>query len=208
MALQGDVKTIAPREVLGWLAASQATGILSLSRGMVVRQFHLWRGRVTLSASTDQEMLLGGLLVERGFIQREGLQKALASRRGKHLRLGAILAQSGVVSKEALREVLTEKSRRLLLDILSWSDGAFFFDASAVPKLPPVSASVGLSDVLALPPGAQLTPPRRDDVIIGDDDIVEVTELAIPRRPADRASDEAFDDAFSAAEAAWLTRTS
>ena len=201
MALQGDVKTIALREVLGWLADKRATGILSLSRGLVVRQFHLRGGRVTLSASTDQEMLLGRLLVERGIIARERLQEALASRRGKHLRLGTILTRTGVVSKEALRDVLTEKSRRLLLDVLGWSDGAFFFDAAAVPKRPPVAASVSLTEVLALPPGAHLAPPERDDVMVGDADIVEVTE--IPRRPASSA----FDEAFSAAEAAWLTRS-
>ena len=205
MALQGDVKTIALREVLGWLADKRATGILSLSRGLVVRQFHLRGGRVTLSASTDQEMLLGRLLVERGIIARERLQEALASRRGKHLRLGTILTRTGVVSKEALRDVLTEKSRRLLLDVLGWSDGAFFFDAAAVPKRPPVAASVSLTEILKLalapPPGAQLAPPERDDVMVGDADIVEVTE--IPRRPASSA----FDEAFSAAEAAWLTRS-
>jgi hypothetical protein len=194
MALQGDVKTIALREVLGWLADSRASGILSLSRGLVVRQFHLRRGRVTLSASTDQEMLLGRLLVERGIVERERLQEALASRRGRHLRLGAILTRAGAVSTAALREILTEKARRLLLDVLSWSEGAFFFDAAAVPKRPTVAASVSLAEVLALPPGAYLAPSGQDDVVIGDDDIVEVTELAIPCR--------SFDEVVMAAEAA------
>lgn len=201
MALQGDVKTIALREVLGWLADSRASGILSLSRGLVVRQFHLRRGRVTLSASTDQEMLLGRLLVERGIVDRERLQEALAARRGKHLRLGAILARAGAVSTDALREILTEKARRLLLDVLSWSEGAFFFDAAASPKRPTVAASVSLAEVLALPPGTSLAPSGGNDVVIGDDDIVEVTELAIPRR----APGGSFDEAFAAAEATWRT---
>ncbi|HEX2657938.1 MAG TPA: DUF4388 domain-containing protein [Polyangia bacterium] len=204
MAFQGDVKTIALREVLGWLADKRATGILSLSRGLVVRQFHLRGGRVTLSASTDQEMLLGRLLVERGIIARERLQEALASRRGKHLRLGTILTRTGVVSKEALRDVLREKSRRLLQDVLGWSEGAFFFDAAAVPKRPTVAASVSLAEILKEPAGGALAPAVRDDVVVGDDDIVEVTDLSNPRRTAGSAE---FDAAFTAAEAAWLTRT-
>jgi hypothetical protein len=160
MAFQGDVKTIALREVLGWLADKRATGILSLSRGLVVRQFHL--------------------------------------------RLGTILTRTGVVSKEALRDVLREKSRRLLQDVLGWSEGAFFFDAAAVPKRPTVAASVSLAEILKEPAGGALAPAVRDDVVVGDDDIVEVTELANPRRTAGSAE---FDAAFTAAEAAWLTRT-
>ena len=200
MALQGDVKTIPLREVLGWLAASRASGILSLSRGLVVRQFHLRRGRVTLSASTDQEMLLGHLLVERGIVERPRLQEALAERQGKRLRLGAVLARAGVVSPTALREVLTEKTRRLLLDVLGWTEGAFFFDAAATPKRPTVAASVSLADVLALPAGVNLALIGQGDVLVADDDIVEAVDLESPLR----AAAGSFSEAFEAAEAARL----
>jgi hypothetical protein len=182
MALQGDLKTIPLREILGWLAHSRASGILSVSRGMVVRQFHLRRGRVTLSGSTDQELLLGHLLVERGIVDRAQLQEALATREGSRLRLGAVLTRAGMVSPSALRAVLTEKGRRLLLDVLSWTDGDFFFDTGTARKRPAVAAIVGLAEVLALPSEVRLDPPDPDDVVITDEDIVEIIELAGPTR--------------------------
>jgi hypothetical protein len=161
---------------------------------MIVRQFHLQRGRVTLSGSTDQELLLGHLLVERGIVGRAQLQDALATREGSRLRLGAVLTRAGMVSASALRAVLTEKGRRLLLDVLGWTEGDFFFDAGCAPKRTAVAASVGLAEVLAfaarlpdqIPGGVRLEPPDPDDVVITDDDILEIIELATPRRQARR----------------------
>ncbi|HEY4185778.1 MAG TPA: DUF4388 domain-containing protein [Polyangia bacterium] len=182
MALQGDVKTVPLREVLTWLARGRASGILSVSRGMVVRQFHLRRGRVTLSGSTDQDMVLGHLLVERGVLERAQLEAALATHGGSRLRLGSVLARAGLVSTAALRAVLTEKVRLLLRDVLSWTDGDFFFDGGGVPRRSGVPASVGLAEVLALPVAAPLQTSASDALMVTDDDIVEIVEIAATSR--------------------------
>ena len=56
MALKGDLQTLPLRDLLGWLAQKEASGTLSLSRGMMARRFQLRGGRVMLSSSTDEEM--------------------------------------------------------------------------------------------------------------------------------------------------------
>jgi hypothetical protein len=185
MALQGDVQTIPLRELLGWLADRRASGTLSLSRGMIARRFHLRRGRVMLSSSTEEEMLLGRLLVARGLINAAQLQAALDGRGGTRPRLGTALASARLVSTAELRGVLTDKVRRLLVDALTWTEGGFFFDDGPLPKRPEVSAVVGLAEVLALPPNLY-APTDHDEVVVTDDDIVEIIELTKPRRPAPR----------------------
>lgn len=182
MALQGDVKTVPLREVLTWLARGRASGILSVSRGMVVRQFHLRRGRVTLSGSTDPDMVLGHLLVERGVLERAQLEAALATHGGSRLRLGSVLARAGLVSTAALRAVLTEKVQLLLRDVLSWTDGEFFFDGGGVPRRSGVPASVGLAEVLALPAAASLATSASGSFMVNDDDIVEIMEVTAASR--------------------------
>lgn len=189
MALQGDLQTVPLRDVLGWLSVRRASGTLSLSRGRVARRFQLRGGRVMLSTSTEEEMLLGRLLMARGLIDGEQLQQALAAGGGVRPRLGTALIRAGLVSADDLRGVLTDKVRRLLLDALAWRDGGFYFDDTPpAPRRPTVSAIVGLTDVLtvASDPAAMEgfpEPDDADDVIVGDEDIIEIIELTQRRRP-------------------------
>jgi hypothetical protein len=189
MALQGDLQTLPLRDVLGWLSTRRASGTLSLSRGRVARRFQLRAGRVMLSTSTEEEMLLGRLLMARGFIDSDQLQSALSTSNGVRPRQGTALIRAGLVSAADLRGVLTEKIRRLLLDALAWQDGGFYFDDTPpAPKRPTIAAVVGLADVLAAtdfgPSAAALTAGEdEDDVIVTDEDIIEIIELTQPRRP-------------------------
>lgn len=182
--MRGDLATLPLRELLGWLAERRASGTLSLNRDMIARRFQLRGGRVMLSSSTDEEMLLGRLLVNRGLIDLGQLEAVLQARQGSRQRLGAALTRAGVVSATQLRTVLTDKVRRLLLDALSWSDGVFFFDdAAPLRKRAAVVAAVGLDDVLAAS-AEEIRAATLDatDVAITDEDIIEIVELAKGRR--------------------------
>jgi len=189
MALQGDLQTVPLRDVLGWLSVRRASGTLSLSRGRVARRFQLRAGRVMLSTSTEEEMLLGRLLLARGLIDAHQLESALATGEGARPRLGTALIRAGVLSAADLRGVLTDKVRRLLLDALAWTDGGFFFDDTPPgPKRPTISAIVGLTEVLTAASAGALAIDGNDsddidDVIVTDEDIIEIIELTQPRRP-------------------------
>jgi hypothetical protein len=174
MALQGDVATISMRDLLGWLADRRASGTLSLGRGMVAWQFHLREGRVLLASSANKEALLGELLVERGLIDETQLAAALERCRRSRARLGRTLTRAGLVKPDDLSRVLAEKAQRLLEEALTWTEGSFFFDDTALPKRrPAVQTTVDLAAVLEAAP-----------VAVTDDDVIEITELALasPRK--------------------------
>src|SRR5215831_18888314 len=97
MALEGDVETFPLRELFAWLAGRSATGVLTLSRGMTIRRFHLSKGHVRLVSSSEQEMLLGHLLIERKLLGPEALEQALAGRGRSRTRLGRLLLRGGLV---------------------------------------------------------------------------------------------------------------
>jgi hypothetical protein len=185
MALQGDVETVPLRDVVAWLAQQRASGTLSLSRGMIVRRFHLQGGQVMLASSTEEETLLGRLLVARGLIDGTQLAAALESRR-RRSRLGKTLTRAGAVSRAEVGSVLSDKVVRLLDDALTWTEGRFFFD-HAVParKRPAVTAAVDLATVLARPPGGP-SADAEGRLVVSDDDILEVTDLPRRRRAASR----------------------
>jgi hypothetical protein len=171
MALQGDVRTIPVRELLGWLARRRATGTLSLSRGMKAWRFQLRAGRVELASSAARETMLGRLLVHRGLIDEGQLADALERGRHSRARLGKTLARSGLVSAADLTEVLARKVEGLLEEALSWTEGRFFFDDEARPrKRPAVPTVVDLEEVIGR---AQAAP-----VTVTDADVLEVNEIA------------------------------
>jgi hypothetical protein len=131
MALQGDVGTFPLGELFAWLARSRATGVLTLTRGMTIRRFHLRAGAIRLVSSSEQEMLLGQLLVERALVTPETLNETLARRTRSRARLGRLLMRGARVAPGELEAILAEKVRRLLADALTWSEGRFFYEAPA-----------------------------------------------------------------------------
>jgi hypothetical protein len=186
MALQGDVATFPLRDLLEMLARTRASGRLSVSRGMAARRFHLVQGRVMLASSSDEQTLLGRLLIDRGLIDQQQLDEALAtrteasarSRSRAHPRLGKTLTEAGLVSSEQLAAVLAEKIERMLIDTLTWRDGHFYFDDEVAPRRPAaVTSVVDLGELLGRATGARA--PERT-LVVADNDVIEMQTLAAP----------------------------
>jgi hypothetical protein len=130
MAFEGDVATFPVGDLLAWLAQRRATGVLSLTRRLTARRFHLRAGQVRLVSSSEQEMLLGQLLIERSLLGPDALAQTLASRGRSRARLGRLLARGGLVTPAQLQKILAEKTRRLLADAVTWEEGRFFYEAA------------------------------------------------------------------------------
>jgi hypothetical protein len=178
MALEGDLHTIPARELFGWLAQRRASGTLSLSRDMTTWQLQLQGGRVSLASSSDEETLLGRLLIERGLIDKRQLAAVLEQRGRSRARLGKVLTRAGLVSAEDIARVLSDKVARLLADTLTWGDGRFFFDdRAAVKKRPAVETTVDLAVLLERTAAAPPAPGEPEGEVVSDSDILEVTEV-------------------------------
>lgn len=181
MALQGDLQTLPAHDLLGLLARRRASGQLSLSRGMTACRFHLSEGRVMLASSTEEQNLLGRMLVEQGLVDELELARVIKARgKGAQLRLGKALTEAGLVSPRALAKVLSEKIERLLGDALAWTDGTFYFDEETVSRTEvAVATSVDLEALLATRPAG---PPANDTVVISDADVIEAQPIEPPPR--------------------------
>jgi hypothetical protein len=165
MALEGEVRTFPLGELFAWLARSRATGVLTLTRGMTIRRFHLRAGAIRLVSSSEQEMLLGQLLVERALVTPETLTKALARRTRSRARLGRLLMRGALVASGELEAILAEKVRRLLADALTWSEGRFFYEAAARrPRPREIAVTVDLKAALE-----QI----QTGVMVDDSDVIE-----------------------------------
>jgi hypothetical protein len=187
MALQGDLATFPVRDLLEMLARTRASGRLSVSRGMAARRFHLRDGCVLLASSSDEQTLLGRLLVDRGLIDEAQLTQALTTRteaspKGRtRPRLGKTLTEAGLVSPDQLLGVLAEKIERMVVDTMAWQEGHFYFDDEAPPRRPAAIASAvdlsGLLDRFGARPAARS---RSEIFAICDADVIEMRPLAAP----------------------------
>ena len=127
-ALRGELAHFFPSEILQLLQLAQATGRLELERPGERAELYVERGRPVFARTSGTAVSTGQILVHRGIITREALQRALAEQ-GAHpgQRLGALLVAAGAVSDEQMQSAVNESLRRVIFGLLLWREGTFRF---------------------------------------------------------------------------------
>ncbi|MDX1632744.1 MAG: DUF4388 domain-containing protein [Thermoanaerobaculia bacterium] len=135
MSLVGSLREFPFLDLLQFLSTAERTGKLSLTRadrqGLVIFR----RGRILYATSTAVHETLGSLLVSRGLVGEEELQRALDAQHDStgERRLGNVLVDLEMIDRGRLEEVLQQKILRLMKDFSGW-EGAFFkFEAVEIP---------------------------------------------------------------------------
>jgi hypothetical protein len=127
-ALQGDLAHFFPSEVLQLLQLAQATGRLELERAGERAELYVERGRPVFARTSGGAVKAGQILVHRGAVTSETLERALAEQRSRpDRRLGALLVESGAASPEQIQAAVSEALRRIVYGLLLWREGTFHF---------------------------------------------------------------------------------
>ena len=127
-ALRGDLAHFFPSEVMQLLQLAQASGRLELERPGEHAELFVERGRPVFARTTGAAVSIGQILVHRGLITRETLDRALteqAAHPGR--RLGALLVAAGAVGQEPMQSAVNESLRRVIFGLLLWREGRFAF---------------------------------------------------------------------------------
>jgi len=112
-ALEGDLKHFFPTEVLQLLQLAQADGRLELSRPGESADLYFERGRPVFARTDGAAVRAGEVLVHRGQVAREALERALElQRRHPGERLGALLVSAGIATPEQVQQAVHETLRR------------------------------------------------------------------------------------------------
>jgi hypothetical protein len=127
-ALRGDLAHFFPSEVLQLLQLAQANGRLELLRPGERAELFVERGRPVFARTSGPAVSTGQILVHRGLVTREALERALGEQ-GAHpgRRLGALLVAAGAVSEEQMQSAVNESLRRVIFGLLLWREGSFQF---------------------------------------------------------------------------------
>jgi hypothetical protein len=127
-ALQGDLAHFFPSEVLQLLQLAQATGRLELERAGERAELFVERGRPVFARTSGGAVKAGQILVHRGTVSSEALERALAEQRARPgQRVGALLVASGTATPEQIQSAVNEALKRIVYGLLLWREGTFRF---------------------------------------------------------------------------------
>jgi hypothetical protein len=148
MAIVGKLETMSLPDLLQWLASNQATGTLVVSDGQVEKSIFFRSGRVISSASSEPTEYLGHFLVSHRFISESDLAEAVREQETSGALLGHVLVERGAISHEDLDRMLILKSEESLFELFNWQQGDFQFRDDELPPYEMVPISLDVTSLL------------------------------------------------------------
>lgn len=145
MPLSGDFATMPLPDLLQWLAYSQKTGILLLSKGDIVKEIYFQNGKIVASSSNDPREYFGQFLLMYQKITEEQLIYAFNKQAETGIKLGRILVEEGILEEEEVQKFLRIKAEESIYDLFLWDDRGefkFFNDARGEGNAVPIEMEV------------------------------------------------------------------
>jgi hypothetical protein len=124
-SIAGDIELMPVTDIVAWLANRRPTATLTVRRRDVETRFLIRNGYCTQAWSTDPREYLGQHLINFGYIDEDGLQRAFDTQKETKVPLGRVLVMVEALTQEQLQRVLTFKTREGLLETLCWNDGSW-----------------------------------------------------------------------------------
>jgi len=135
MALAGSLKEFGLADILQLIFYQKKTGSLTLKSRLDSVRVLFHEGNIVLAESSRRKVegRLGRVLVRKGIMTNEDLEKAIAEHKETRAKLGGILIKNGYATREQIRQVLTDQITELVVQLFSWQEGQYEFTPGVVP---------------------------------------------------------------------------
>ena len=107
--------------------ASKADGIGAIKKNGISKNLVFNEGRLIRAATTVRKERIGNFIVKRKSLSPATLDMLVADAKKQGKRIGRFLVEKGVLSRDALQELLLLQNEQILIDILQWQQGYFYF---------------------------------------------------------------------------------
>ncbi len=132
MSFTGNLKTVSLPDIFQLIFSSKKTGVLDVGKDNSLRQIYFRNGSLIYASSNDEQDLFGNLLLKKGRISKEELNKVLVSQKeGK--RIGALLVDKKLFTREEIFECLKMQIEEIVYGLFGWKDGEFKFEENQEP---------------------------------------------------------------------------
>jgi predicted transcriptional regulator len=134
MALEGSLMDFGLADILQLIYFQKKTGLLSLNSEKDRVRLMFYEGNVISAESRKrvEENRIGKILLKKGLINEDDLKSSLEEQKTTGVRLGEILLKSGLVRKEDISETLVSQMTETVVQLFSWKDGTYEFQAQTV----------------------------------------------------------------------------
>ncbi len=149
MSLTGNLKTVSFPDILQLLSTGKKTGVLQISTGTRQKEIAFRDGNIIHASSINStEDLLGNLLLKRGKISKDDLEKAIAMHKQTGRQLGTTLVDMNLFDKEEVLECLKLQIEEIVYNLFSWEEGEFKFLENAAPKKAPLLVELNTVNII------------------------------------------------------------
>ncbi len=153
---RGELGTLMPMDLIGGIASSKRSGLLTLDRDTVMKEVYFVDGHPIFVASNDPQERFGQFLLLRGLLTERQLDKAIATMPHFGGRLGQALVGLKLLRPVDAVQLLTEQVREKLLRCCCWEEGRFVWQEGATN--PHEIVPLHLSSFRIVARGVQLLP--------------------------------------------------
>ncbi|MFQ5455713.1 MAG: DUF4388 domain-containing protein [Nitrospirota bacterium] len=146
MSLEGRLEDLSLPDIFQIINLSKRSGVLTIIRKEGTARLVFDQGQVVI-ASSDTRSRLGYLLVQKGLITNEELDKALyiQKTKGGEQPIGSYLIEINAIQQSLLEKEIKEHIIRIIGDLLTWERGTFHFELGETLKESDIPLRTGLS---------------------------------------------------------------
>jgi hypothetical protein len=148
MSLSGSFDTMPLKDLSVYLSNKGASGIVTLERAGVRKQFALDEGQVVNASSNQPREFLGQFLINLGHITEEQFHRAYETQTETKVFLGRILVMIGLCTEEIINTVLSLKFRETILEAYTWPEGTFSFEPGPPPPVDGLELKIPLTEIM------------------------------------------------------------
>ena len=135
MAIKGSLKEASLPDVIQLLFLGRRTGCLALADQHNFGTIYLDEGQIVYAAIVNRRDRLGDILLRKGRISAEQLQKAIeAQDDDRQHKLGEILVGLGILDRAELEEYMRLQIEEAVYYLFTWTSGTFNFEAGVRPE--------------------------------------------------------------------------
>ena len=125
MSLKGNLETFFLNSILQLLSDDQKSGILQVKNHQKEVKIYFQDGDVVYATGSQRESRLGYHLQSKGTISREKLHECLETGQKEKKALGKVLVEKGYITAENLEKLIHDQIEAIIFDLFVWDKGDF-----------------------------------------------------------------------------------
>jgi hypothetical protein len=134
LSFAGNLRTVALPDIFQLIFSSKKTGVLKVTNGNSIRQIYFREGSLIHASSNDEQDLFGNMLLKKGRISKEELNRVLVSQK-EGRKIGALLVDKKLFTREEIFECLKMQIEEIVFGLFGWKESDFeFIEGQSPPE--------------------------------------------------------------------------